>query len=92
MPAAVQFLIKAQNAGTPLTLSSGSLEGNITARDGALSSLQTSVNTLASQLITKVNSIYSSGYDLNGNTGASFFTGNDASDIAVATLLASQAR
>lgn len=83
-----QLLIKAQNAGTPLTLSSGSIEGNITARDGALSSLQTSVNSLASQLITQVNGVYSSGYDLNGNTGAAFFTGTDASDIGVNSTLA----
>jgi flagellar hook-associated protein 1 FlgK len=83
-----QLLIKAQNAGTPLTLSSGSIEGNITTRDGALATLQTSVNTLASQLITQVNGIYSSGYDLNGNTGADLFTGTDASDIGVNSALA----
>ena len=71
-----QLLIKAQNAGTPLTLSSGSIEGDITARDGALSNLQTSVNTLATQLITQVNGIYSSGYDLNGNTGGRIFYGD----------------
>ena len=83
-----QLLVKAQNAGTPLTLSSGSIEGNITARDGALATLQTSVNTLATQLITQVNGIYSSGYDLNGNTGADLFTGTDASDIGVNSALA----
>jgi flagellar hook-associated protein 1 FlgK len=82
-----QLLIQAQTAGTPLTLSSGSIEGNISTRDGTLASLQTSVNTLATQLISQVNSIYSSGYDLNGNTGASFFTGTDASDIAVNSSL-----
>jgi flagellar hook-associated protein 1 len=84
-----QLLVQAQNAGTPLTLTSGSIEGNITTRDGALASLQTSVNTLASQLITQVNGIYSSGYDLNGNTGADFFTGTGASDIGVNSALAS---
>ncbi len=78
-----QLLIKAQNAGTPLTLTGGSIQGSIDTRDGALASLQTSVNTLASQLITQVNGVYSSGYDLNGNTGANFFTGTDASDIGV---------
>jgi len=82
-----QLLIKAQNAGTPLTLSSGSIEGSITARDGALATLQTSVNTLASQLITQVNNIYSPGYDLNGNTGADFFTGTGASNIGVNSAL-----
>ncbi len=83
-----QLLVKAQNAGTPLTLTGGSIEGNITTRDGALASLQTSVNTLASQLITQVNGIYSGGYDLNGNTGADLFTGTDASDIGVNSALA----
>lgn len=82
-----QLLIKAQNAGTPLTLTGGSIEGNINARDGALATLQTSVNTLASQLITQVNGIYSGGYDLNGNTGANFFTGTDASNIGVNNAL-----
>jgi flagellar hook-associated protein 1 FlgK len=53
-----------------------------------LATLQTSVNTLASQLITQVNGIYSSGYDLNGNTGADFFTGTDASNIGVNSALA----
>jgi flagellar hook-associated protein 1 FlgK len=83
-----QLQIEAQNAGAPITLSSGSIEGSITARDGALSQLQGSVNTLASQLITQVNNIYSPGYDLNGNTGANFFTGTDASDIGVNSALA----
>ncbi|HUD49597.1 MAG TPA: flagellar hook-associated protein FlgK [Candidatus Baltobacteraceae bacterium] len=83
-----QLQIQAQNAGTHLTLSSGSIEGDITVRDGALATLQTSVNTLASQLITQVNGIYSSGYDLNGNTGADFFTGTDASNIGVNSALA----
>ncbi len=84
-----QLLIKAQNAGTPLTLTGGSIEGNINTRDGALATLQTSVNTLASQLITQVNGIYSDGYDLNGNTGANFFTGSDASNIGVNSALVS---
>ena len=78
-----QFLVRAQTAGTTLTLTGGSIEGEITARDGALATLQTSVNTLASQLITQVNGIYSAGYDLNGNTGQDFFTGTDASTIGV---------
>jgi flagellar hook-associated protein 1 FlgK len=34
-------------------------------------------------MITQVNSIYSAGYDLQGNTGANFFTGTNAGTIAV---------
>jgi flagellar hook-associated protein 1 FlgK len=80
--------VQAQTAGTHLTLAGGSIEGSITARDGAVAQLQTSVNTLASQLITQVNSIYSGGYDLNGNSGQSLFTGANAANISVnATLV-----
>jgi flagellar hook-associated protein 1 FlgK len=85
--------VEAQNAGTnattQLTLTGGSIAGEITARDGALASLQNGLNTLASQLITQVNSVYSTGYDLNGNTGQSLFTGTDASSIGVNANVAS---
>jgi flagellar hook-associated protein 1 len=77
------FQIQEQNGGAPLTLTGGSIEGNITARDGAVASLQTSVNTLATQLIGQVNSVYVNGYDLNGNSGAKFFTGSNAANIGV---------
>jgi flagellar hook-associated protein 1 FlgK len=77
------LLVKAQTGGTSITLTGGSIEGEITARDGALATLQSNLNTLASQLITNVNSIYSVGYDLNGNTGQDLFTGTNASDIGV---------
>jgi flagellar hook-associated protein 1 FlgK len=84
-----QLVLQANSApGTELTgLSGGNIYGNITARDGALADLQTGVNTLASQLITNVNSIYSQGYDANGNTGQDLFTGTDASDIGVNSSL-----
>lgn len=82
------LLIKTQTAGTPLTLTGGSIQGEIETRDGALATVQSGVNTLASQLITQVNSVYSAGYDMNGNTGADFFTGTDASDIGVNSALA----
>jgi flagellar hook-associated protein 1 FlgK len=78
-----QLQVQAKNAGTDITLTGGSIEGEITARDGALASLQSGLNTLASQLITQVNSIYSAGCDLNGNSGQDLFTGSDASDIGV---------
>jgi len=81
--------VQAQNAGTPITLTGGSIEGKITARDGALAGLQSGLNTLASQLITQVNTIYSAGYDLHGNTGQALFTGLDASTIGVSGAVAS---
>jgi flagellar hook-associated protein 1 FlgK len=75
--------------GTPLTLTGGSIQGAIDTRDNALTSLQGGLNQLASQLITQVNAVYTTGYDLNGNTGADLFTGTDASDIGVNATLAS---
>jgi flagellar hook-associated protein 1 FlgK len=83
-----QLLIQDANSATPLTVTGGSIAGNITARDGALAGLQSSLNTLASQLITKVNTIYSAGYDSNGGTGQDFFTGTNAANIGVNSALA----
>ena len=82
-PGTGNLMVEDTNSSAPITLTGGSIAGEITARDGALASLQSGLNTLASQLITNVNSIYSTGYDLNGNTGQDFFTGTDASNIAV---------
>jgi flagellar hook-associated protein 1 FlgK len=84
-----QLLVQAQTAGTPLTLSGGSIEGSITARDGAVATLQSSLNALASQLISSFNQIYSGGYDLNGNNlQSAFFTGSDAASIGVNSTVA----
>jgi flagellar hook-associated protein 1 FlgK len=80
--------LQAQNAGTRLKPSGGGIAGKITARDGGLADLQSGLNSLASQLITRFNSIYSSGCDLNGGTGRDFFTGTDASDIGVNSTVA----
>lgn len=71
------LMVQAQNAGTPLTITGGSIGGNITARDGALATLQSGLDAVASNLITQVNTVY------NASTGENFFTGADASDIAV---------
>ena len=73
--------------GTPLTLTGGSIQGTIDARDGALQTLRSGLDTLASSLISQVNGVYSSGYDLNGGTGSTFFSGTDASTIAVNSTL-----
>lgn len=78
-----QMLVRTTNGGTNLNLTGGSIQGTIDARDGALATVRSGLDTLASQLITQVNTIYSAGYDLNGNTGANFFTGTNASDISV---------
>ena len=82
-----QLQVQTATSATPLTLSGGSIQGTIDARDGALATLRGNLDTMASTLISQVNGIYQNGYDLNGNTGASFFTGNDAASIGVNSAL-----
>jgi flagellar hook-associated protein 1 FlgK len=81
------LLVQTAASATPLTLTGGSIQGTIDARDGALATLRGGLDTMASTLITQVNGIYQNGYDLNGNSGADFFTGSDAGDIGVNSAL-----
>ncbi|MGP8202021.1 MAG: flagellar hook-associated protein FlgK [Limisphaerales bacterium] len=78
--------VEAVNGGE-LTLTSGSIEGSMTVRNGAVTTLQNSLDTLAGQLITQVNGVYEDGTDLNGNSGQPFFTGTDAATIGVNSTL-----
>ena len=69
-------------------VSSGELRGVLDARDQAFPDLIAKLNTLASGLINSVNSLHRTGYGLDGvTTGLDFFTGADASDIAINTAL-----
>ncbi|MGD1019055.1 MAG: flagellar hook-associated protein FlgK [Verrucomicrobiia bacterium] len=78
-----QMLVQAATAGTPLTLTGGSIAGEIDARDGPVATLSDSLNNLATQLIVAVNGVYQKGFSLTGSTNGLFFVGADASDIAV---------
>ncbi len=86
-----QLLVQTATGGVDLKLSGGSMQGTIDARDGELAGMQNQINSLASGLITGINSNgqggYNSGYSLTGTTGADFFTGTDASNIAVNSSL-----
>lgn len=52
-----------------------------------LQGYQSKLDNLAGNLINKVNSQHNAGFDLNGAAGADFFTGTNASDIAVNPLI-----
>ena len=82
-----QLLIQTAGSGTPLSLTAGKLQGTIEARDGAVADLRQNLNSLASLLITEVNTIHAAGYGLGGSTGAAFFEGTDAGDIKVNAAL-----
>jgi len=77
------LLVQTATGKVNLTLTGGSMQGTIDARDGTLATLQSSMNTLASTLITQVNNVHSAGFGLTGTTGNSFFNGTNASSITV---------
>ncbi len=85
-----QLLLRGQTSGTAINLSGGSLQGTIEARDGDVALLQTTLDNLASALITRVNAVHSAGYALDGSTGENIFGGTDAATISVNSLLLDQ--
>ena len=78
-----QLLVKTAAGGVNLTLTGGSMQGTIVARDGELATMQSDVDALAANLISSVNTIHSGGFSLSGTTGANFFSGTSAGTIAV---------
>lgn len=64
-------------------ITNGKLGGYLEVRDDLIPSYQEQLDLLASTIITQVNSLQTSGYDLNGDAGVAFFTGTSASDIEV---------
>jgi flagellar hook-associated protein 1 FlgK len=73
---------------TIVTSSTGQLRGVLDARDVDLPALATKLNDFAAGLITAVNAAHQAGFGLDGTTGLDFFTGTNASDIAVNAVLA----
>lgn len=65
----------------------GELGGFMTAVNTTLPSIRGDLDTVASQLISSVNAVHEAGYDLQGNQGGAFFTGTDASSIAVSSAI-----
>ncbi|MDZ8117303.1 flagellar hook-associated protein FlgK [Pontiella agarivorans] len=78
--------------GTDITSSvtGGKLAARVAAADTA-TALKNQINTLAETLISETNSVFDTAYNLKGerpaDLGYTFFTGTDASDIAVDTNL-----
>jgi flagellar hook-associated protein 1 FlgK len=86
-----QLLVQTATGGVNLTLTGGSMQGTIDARDGTLATMQNSVNTLASTLITQVNAIHDGGYSSSGSTGNTLFTGTNAATMGVNSALTNNA-
>jgi len=67
-----------------LNFTDGELKGLMDLRDEVIPQYLEELDTLASTLITRVSSLHSAGYGLDGTTtGLDFFSGSDASDIGI---------
>lgn len=69
--------------GTPTTIQDGKLSGILTSRDSVVAQRMTDLNTLAGRIIEQVNAIHAAGVGLDGRSGRSFFSGTNATNIAV---------
>ena len=78
-----QLFVRTLAGNQPVTLTSGSMQGAIAVRDGELTTMQTQIDSLASNVVTAVNTIQNSGYNSTGGTGNAFFTGTSAATIGV---------
>ncbi|MEN6373916.1 MAG: flagellar hook-associated protein FlgK [Smithella sp.] len=64
-------------------ITSGKLGGYLEVRDELIPSYREQLDELAASIIDHINALQTSGYDLNGDAGVSFFTGGSAADMAV---------
>ena len=65
------------------SITNGEIAGLIKMRDEAIPGAMAEMDQMAITLIDEVNTIHASGYGSNGSTNIDFFTGTNASDIAV---------
>ncbi len=73
-------------AGTAVTIEEGVI-GGWSGMVDYIETLVDNLDTLAAEMITQINTLHTSGYDLDGNAGIDFFTGTTAGDIAVNATL-----
>jgi flagellar hook-associated protein 1 len=82
-----QLGIRAKNSGENVSSLGGSLDGVIESRNGPLADLRSDLDTLAGELIGKINGIHAAGFGLGGGTGEPFFVGSVAVDMAINSRL-----
>jgi flagellar hook-associated protein 1 FlgK len=64
-------------------ISGGELGGLLEVRDDLIPAYQEQSDELAIAIMDEINALHTSGYDANGESGAVFFTGTGAADMAV---------
>lgn len=80
-------MVRAASTDAPLNITSGRIHGFIEARDTSIQALRDNLSSLASTLIAEVNRLHQTGFGKDGSTGLAFFSGTNASDIAVNSAL-----
>ncbi len=75
------------NVNITSDIDSGQLKGWLQARDSVISGYISRLDTLASTVISQVNSLHGAGYALDGSQN-DFFTGSNAADMAVNSSVA----
>lgn len=80
--------LTAGSTATPITLSSGTINGQFAARDGAVQTLRDNLDTFAKQICNSVNAAYNPTSIVNGHFFSST-AGSEASTLAVAASLTS---
>ena len=71
-----------------VSVGDGELRGLLDQRDSALPARLADLNLLVGQIVADVNTAHAAGFGLDGVTGRDFFSGVDASDIAVDAVVA----
>lgn len=87
------YAVMAGNADITSQIGGGDLQAQIQVRDQMVPSYLNQLDQLAYQVTQQVNSVHSTAYDLNGNTGINFFTpltsaSGAASSIALSSNVA----
>jgi flagellar hook-associated protein 1 FlgK len=86
--AGLEEVVWVDNDGNPTNInaavSGGKLKGLLEVRDVIISDYMTRLDTLAGNILTDVNLLHQSGFDLNGTGGEAFFVGTGtAADLEV---------
>lgn len=78
--------------GSPVNVRTGRIVGLISIINDTVPLYLDTLDELAKSIITEVNAVHASAYDLNGNPAGPFFTGSSAADIAVRADIAEDPR
>lgn len=70
--------------GTAVTLTGGSAQAQVETINTTIPAYLSQLDGIASALVSSVNTIHQTGYDLNGAAGGAFFSGTTAATITVA--------